>query len=214
MLSLGLWKMNSPSTELSAANAPLPARAAEVPATGPGSETIVGAAPAPLSSSASPPPASAPLGAAASQIGASTAEAKPGVPASGAGATGSGAVAVGALQGASAAAKRPAGAAVKPVVVANAASRPDPAITSPGASASVAAKEPEARQETLVVAAPARPAAPVPVRQGPQEICANAGFLAKPMCVFNECEKPEFSRLAFCVANRKTLQDTSRSQQP
>ncbi len=214
LLGLGLWKMNTPSTEFSAANAPLPARAAEVPATGPGSETIVGTAPSALSSSASPPPASAPLGAASSQIGASTTEVKPAVPASGAGATVSGAVAVGALQGASASAKRPAVAAAKPVVVANAASRPDSTITSPGATAPVAAKEPEARPETLVAAAPARPAAPVAARQGPQEICANAGFLARPMCVFNECEKPEFSRLAFCVANRKSLQDTSRSQQP
>ena len=57
------------------------------------------------------------------------------------------------------------------------------------------------------VAAP--PTAPVastiaaPERRGPVENCASANFFSRSMCIFNECEKPEYNRLPFCVENRR-----------
>ena len=53
----------------------------------------------------------------------------------------------------------------------------------------------------------AAPAQPTPrARPGPAEICADRNFLVRPMCVFQECEKPEFAGLAFCVENKRQLE--------
>lgn len=220
LLALGLWKLNSPNTELAAKNAPMPTQISEVPVAGAGSETAAGtrAAIEPTSAgSAALAAANASLPGASGPGVTSTGDAKPALQASGAGATGagagSGAVALSAAPVAPAAIKRPVVVAAKTGIAVNAVSRPEASGTASNPAAPVATKEPEARPEPVVAVAPARPAATVAARQGPQETCANVGFLAKPMCVFNECEKPEFSRLAFCVANRKSLQDTSRSQQ-
>ena len=55
----------------------------------------------------------------------------------------------------------------------------------------------------------APPTAPVastiaaPERRGPVENCASANFFSRSMCIFNECEKPEYNRLPFCVENRR-----------
>ena len=64
---------------------------------------------------------------------------------------------------------------------------------------------------------PAQPAAPpasvsgaAPERRGPVENCANANFFSRSMCIFNECEKPEYTRLPLCVENRKRLQDAAQ----
>ncbi len=55
-------------------------------------------------------------------------------------------------------------------------------------------------------AAPAQPAPPQRARAGPAELCADRNFLVRPMCIFQECEKPEFSGLAFCVENKRQLE--------
>jgi hypothetical protein len=45
---------------------------------------------------------------------------------------------------------------------------------------------------------------PAPVRAPtPQEVCANASFFAKPMCIHQECQKPSQAGLAICVETRK-----------
>ncbi len=45
---------------------------------------------------------------------------------------------------------------------------------------------------------------PAPVRApSPQEVCANASFFAKPMCIHQECQKPSQAGLAICVETRK-----------
>ncbi len=59
---------------------------------------------------------------------------------------------------------------------------------------------------------PASNAANAPPRGGPQAACAEANFLTRPMCIFNECEKPEFAKLPFCVENRRRLQESQRNQ--
>ena len=61
---------------------------------------------------------------------------------------------------------------------------------------------------TTSVPAPA-PAAPVAARAGPVENCAGSNFFSRSMCIFNECEKPEFTRLPLCVENRRKLQESS-----
>ncbi|QIL43036.1 serine/threonine protein kinase [Acidovorax sp. HDW3] len=56
-----------------------------------------------------------------------------------------------------------------------------------------------------VVAAPSPPAPepkPTPVRN-PEDACADANFIARPMCLYNECQKPGLARHPVCVAQRK-----------
>ena len=63
--------------------------------------------------------------------------------------------------------------------------------------------------------APAHPpAAPRPSaakdRPGPREICAEKNFLVRPMCIHQECEKPEFAQSGFCIENARRLNDGVR----
>ena len=57
---------------------------------------------------------------------------------------------------------------------------------------------------------PAPVAATAPERRGPVENCASSNFFSRSMCVFNECEKPEYTRLPFCVENRRRLQEAGQ----
>ena len=61
--------------------------------------------------------------------------------------------------------------------------------------------------------APAATAATTAARSSPQAACAEASFLTRPMCIFNECEKPEFTRLPFCVENRRRLVENQQRNQ-
>ncbi len=45
--------------------------------------------------------------------------------------------------------------------------------------------------------------ATAPERRGPVENCASANFFSRSMCIFNECEKPEYAKIPFCVENRR-----------
>ena len=55
--------------------------------------------------------------------------------------------------------------------------------------------------------APAPKSAPAtatrPPAQPAAELCADAGFLSKPLCIHNECKKPENAALAVCVEDHK-----------
>lgn len=64
-----------------------------------------------------------------------------------------------------------------------------------------------------VVVAP-RPR-PTPVRvPPPQEVCADANFLARPMCIHQECQKPSQAGQAVCVENRRRFEaDEQRRRQ-
>jgi Protein kinase domain len=51
-------------------------------------------------------------------------------------------------------------------------------------------------------------------RPGPAEICANKNFVVRPMCIFRECEKPEFAHQAYCEDARKRWKDGNQSSNP
>ena len=51
------------------------------------------------------------------------------------------------------------------------------------------------------------------VRVGPEEACADASFLARPLCIFNECKKPGLTGHPVCVdVRRRQEADEQRRQ--
>jgi serine/threonine protein kinase len=90
-------------------------------------------------------------------------------------------------------------------------------------SAAAKKAQPEPAPAPQVVEAPPPPPPPppepkprpTPVRApSPQEVCANASFFAKPMCIHQECQKPSQAGLAICVETRKRYEaDEQRSRQ-
>ena len=55
---------------------------------------------------------------------------------------------------------------------------------------------------------------PAPVRTvGPQEACADAGFLARPLCIFNECQKPALAGHPVCVEARRRQEAEEQRRQ-
>ena len=63
---------------------------------------------------------------------------------------------------------------------------------------------------------PAPRPAPVSRLPSPQEVCADAGFLARPMCVHQECQKPSQANQPICVENRRKYEaeEQNRRQTP
>ncbi|CAN7143395.1 serine/threonine protein kinase [Acidovorax sp. LjRoot118] len=58
---------------------------------------------------------------------------------------------------------------------------------------------------------------PAPVRvPSPQEACADASFLTRPMCIHNECQKPSQANSAICVENKRRYdaEEARRRQSP
>ena len=100
---------------------------------------------------------------------------------------------------------------VEPPLVAASASQPAPApkpVVRSSAAAKKVAPEPASAPVVAVEAPPPPPPEPKPRPAPakiptPQEVCANAGFLAKPMCIHQECQKPSQVGQAICVENRK-----------
>ncbi len=80
---------------------------------------------------------------------------------------------------------------------------PTPAASTPALAAE---KSAAAAREAVAGAKAATPAAATP-----QSLCADRNFFARPMCFFDECQKPEFAKLPMCVENAKRLQE-SRNQ--
>ena len=216
LAGIGLWKWAGPSPGLTAGNAASASKVV-VPESGPGSETIIQTSPAIA------PGASAAGAAAASEVAAVK---KADVVAAQQAASAASAASLRAVapNAAASSPSNPASAPAKKAGVAVAklpAPAPAPATVAgrPNAGAPVAASKPdvatpgvEQRTEAAVAVSPPRPTAPAAGRLGPQAACAEANFLTRPMCIFNECEKPENTRLAFCVENRKRLQETNRTQ--
>lgn len=66
-----------------------------------------------------------------------------------------------------------------------------------------------------VVAEP-KPRPPPPRVPSPQEACADANFLARPMCVHQECQKPSQANQPICVENRRRYEaeEQRRRQTP
>ncbi|MFY3386508.1 serine/threonine protein kinase [Paracidovorax sp. MALMAid1276] len=79
----------------------------------------------------------------------------------------------------------------------------------------VMVKEEPVAEPPPVVAAP-RPR-PAPARQPtPQEVCADSSFLARPMCIHQECQKPAQANQQVCVENRRRYEaeELRRRQTP
>jgi hypothetical protein len=56
--------------------------------------------------------------------------------------------------------------------------------------------------------------APAPRVPSPQEACADAGFLARPMCIHQECQKPSQANQSICVESRRRYEaDEQRRRQ-
>ncbi len=126
--------------------------------------------------------------------------------------------------------------ASEPAEVVAGASEATPGVTADAASAPVAAK-PAPRPKRVVASEPApapvvvqeeppppppppppveRPR-PAPVRvPSPQEACADSSFLARPMCIHNECQKPSQMGAAICVENKRRYEaeEARRRQSP
>ena len=88
-------------------------------------------------------------------------------------------------------AERPRGGASKPAKVE--APRTPTATETPSAPTPV----------TAVSAPPPPPAAPVVT---PEKMCSDASFLARPMCMFRACQRPDLASTATCVELQKSLQ--------
>lgn len=64
----------------------------------------------------------------------------------------------------------------------------------------------------VLAVAPER--AEVPQRGKPPDplaLCADSNFVARPMCIFRQCQKPEMARLPLCVENNARLQNNRRA---
>jgi hypothetical protein len=82
-----------------------------------------------------------------------------------------------------------------------------PAVPAPAPGASRAdAAEAAARMAQAAVEAASAPA-PAPTL-GPEAVCADRNFLVRPMCLYQECQKPEFSRSALCLENARRLRES------
>jgi hypothetical protein len=57
---------------------------------------------------------------------------------------------------------------------------------------------------------PARPKA----RTEHRELCADSNILTRSMCIYNECQKPEFVKLPVCVEDRQRWEGPNRFGQP
>ncbi len=88
------------------------------------------------------------------------------------------------------------------------------------APAPVAIPAPAARQAPHRSAARPAAAAPVPAPapkpaappRGPEEACADANFLTRPMCIHNECQKPALASHPVCVEARRRYEADARRQ--
>ena len=104
-----------------------------------------------------------------------------------------------------------------PVSAASAAVQPAKP-TARSAAAKKAQPEPAPAPQVVEIPPPPPPEPkprPTPVRApSPQEVCANASFFAKPMCIHQECQKPSQAGLAICVETRKRYEaDEQRARQ-
>ncbi|MCA3236706.1 MAG: serine/threonine protein kinase [Curvibacter sp.] len=71
----------------------------------------------------------------------------------------------------------------------------------------------EVRPAAGPVAVP-EPAAAPESAPATRELCAQAGFFVKSMCIHQECKKPENARLPVCIEDRRRYQDANPSSPP
>ena len=69
------------------------------------------------------------------------------------------------------------------------------------------ANKPEPQEAPRVVEAPK------PKRDNPS-LCADSNLFTRPMCIYRECQKPEFKNLAVCVEDRKRWEERDKQGRP
>jgi hypothetical protein len=57
-------------------------------------------------------------------------------------------------------------------------------------------------------------AKPAHVAQSDASLCSENNFLTRPMCIHNECQKPQNARLAVCIENNTKYRDQIQQQNP
>lgn len=107
----------------------------------------------------------------------------------------------------------------EPVVAAMAVAQDLP-VSSPAVPASAAkTTRPAVRQPPVIARraksapAPLEPRAPQRETRIPNttvELCPDSNFIARPMCLYRECQKPEFAGLPVCVENTERLNRNQR----
>lgn len=82
----------------------------------------------------------------------------------------------------------------------------------PAVAVAVGQEEPQPEPPPVVAAPKARPA---PARMpSPEEVCSESNFLARPMCIHQECQKPSQAGQPICVENRRRFEaDEQRRRQ-
>jgi serine/threonine protein kinase len=205
LIGLGLWLGGGSLTGSKDSGSSVATRPLPVPESGPGSETILPSSPNP-SANSPVAAASAATPAVAALTGASAPTLVASAPLS----------AASAAQAAASAAARKAAMVAKLPSSAASASPSTAGVTNANTSADTGAQSNGQRSDPAPSIAPARTPASngpnAPPRGGPQAACAEANFFTRPMCIFNECEKPEFTKLPFCIENRRRLQESQRNQ--
>lgn len=101
-------------------------------------------------------------------------------------------------------------AAVSPAFVVASAPKPPPRPPVRKASEAVVVPAPA---PVPAAPAPAVAARPAPRVIGPDEACADSGFLARPMCIHQECQRPAVANHPLCVENRRRLEAEERRRQ-
>ncbi len=99
--------------------------------------------------------------------------------------------------------------AAAPAFVVASAPRPKPAprkVVEP--TPAMAAEAPVSPEPAPVPAAVPKPAAARVA--GPDEACANAGFIARPMCIHQQCQNAAVANHPLCVENRRRLEAEER----
>jgi hypothetical protein len=59
-----------------------------------------------------------------------------------------------------------------------------------------------------------RPAATANVEKPEKLLCAGSNFFYRPLCIHQECKKPENARLAVCIEDRKRYPDEYGTRRP
>ena len=80
-----------------------------------------------------------------------------------------------------------------------------PASVAPAPAPAVVAPEPRP--------APAASAPAAAKAKSPEDSCANAGFLAKPMCIHNQCQQAGMEKHPICVDNKRRADEERRQRQ-
>ena len=69
------------------------------------------------------------------------------------------------------------------------------------------ASKPEIQEPTRA------PDAPKPARDAPV-LCADSNLFTRPMCIYQECQKPEFKNLQVCIDDRKRWEERDKQSRP